>query len=152
MDDQKALQLAQLIQALDAIPFNHMLGLRLESHTRDNISMVFAMKPELIGNYIQGILHGGVTSSVLDMTGGVAAMVSVLYRHPPAEPLELNNIVGKTRTVDLKISYLRPGVGTHFIAKARTLRTGRKICFTSMELFNEKDVMIASGSGTYLIG
>jgi uncharacterized protein (TIGR00369 family) len=147
---QKALQ--EFIQVFTAIPFNHMLGLKLDTIESDHIALSFTMKKELIGNFLQGILHGGVISSVLDMTGGVAAMVSAVQKHKEKNIEELKSILGKSSTINLHINYLSPGKGEHFIAKGWVLRSGNKICFTRMELHNQDGAMIASGSGTYLIG
>jgi uncharacterized protein (TIGR00369 family) len=144
--------LQHLNKAFLEIPFNRMLGLRLDELTQEQITMSFDMQPELIGNYVHGILHGGVISSVLDMAGGMAAMVSVVFKQPEKDPVELAKILGKAGTIDLHVSYLQPGKGNFFSAKARVLRTGNKICFTQMEFFNHESVLIATAAGTYLVG
>jgi len=111
------------------------------------------MTPELIGNYMFGILHGGVISSVLDMAGGVTAWVSLIYKHLDKHPMaDLADILGKSSTVDLHVSYIRPGKGDKFFARAEVVNTGNKLSFTSMELFNQEQKLIARASGTYLIG
>ena len=61
------------------IPFNRMLGIRVVSLGRERVVLDLPMKDELIGNFVQGILHGGVISSLLDVTGG--AMAPVSYTH-----------------------------------------------------------------------
>ena len=142
--------LQQLTSAFTAIPFNKMLGLQLDHIGTDHITMNFKMKNELIGNFLQGILHGGVISSVLDMAGGMAVMAAAVQKYPNATIDELASILGKTSTIDLQISYLRPGKGETFIAKAWIMKSGKKISFTRMELYNQDETLIASGSGTYL--
>ena len=144
--------LQQLGKVFLEIPFNRTLGLRLEDLAQDHITMSFAMNPDLIGNYIHGILHGGVISSVLDMAGGMAAMVSLIYKQPAKDLAEIANILGKTSTIDLHVNYLLPGKGSFFTAKANVKHSGNKICFTNMELFNDTNTLLAKGSGTYLIG
>ncbi|RDI40202.1 thioesterase family protein [Aquicella lusitana] len=142
----------RFLQAFTEIPFNKMLGLKLEHFDTESVTMRFNMKNELIGNFLHGILHGGVISSVLDMAGGVIVMTSAIHRHPEASANELAAILGKTSTVDLQISYLRPGKGETFIAKAWLTKSGNKISFTRMELHNQNDELIATGNGTYLTG
>lgn len=143
--------LVQLSRAFSDIPFNKMLGLTLEQLEPQQTLMRFNMKEELIGNFLHGILHGGVISSVLDMAGGMAAMADAIGKHPELSVPELVNIIGKCSTVDLQISYLRPGRGDHFIAKAWLIKSGKKISFARMELTNEDGTLIASGNGTYLL-
>ena len=38
----------------------------------------FSTKPELIGNFYQGIIHGGVISAAIDAAGGLTAYASAL--------------------------------------------------------------------------
>ena len=144
--------LQQLARVFVEIPFNRMLGLRLNTLEKDEITMMFDMQKELVGNYLYGILHGGVISSVLDMAGGMAAMVSVIHRQTDQTLEEMANIIGKSSTIDLHINYIRPGKGNHFIAKASVVHTGNKICFARMELCNDESTLIATGTGTYLVG
>jgi len=54
--------------------------------------------------------------------------------------------------VDLRIDYLRPGAGNEFTATAWVIRAGNKFAVTRMELHNEKNDLIAVGTGTYAMG
>ena len=62
---------------------------------------------------------------------------------------ERNN--GDVGTIDLRIDFLRPGTGTRFFAKGYLLRTGSRVAVTRMELHNEDDVLIAVGTGAYVV-
>jgi len=141
----------QLSSTFTAIPFNRMLGLKLDHIDDTHVTMSFDMKQELVGNFLQGILHGGVISSVLDMAGGMVVMSAAIYKNLEKSIEELVETIGKTSTVDLQISYLRPGRGELFIAKAWLLKSGKKISFVRMELSNQDETLIATGSGTYLL-
>jgi uncharacterized protein (TIGR00369 family) len=151
-DDKEAIALKQLAKAFDQMPFNRLLGLHLESLTQDNVIVSFNMKDDLVGNFVHRILHGGVISSVLDMVGGMAAMATLIFKQPDTPLSELTALLGKSSTVDLHVSYLRPGSGARFIATAEVMRAGNQICFTKMALQNQDDTLIASGTGTYLLG
>ncbi|VVC74841.1 hypothetical protein AQUSIP_01130 [Aquicella siphonis] len=133
------------------IPFNQMLGLQLDRIEAEHVVMNFSMKNELIGNYLYGILHGGVISSVLDMAGGMVVMANSILKNQEKPVAELVGIVGKTSTIDLHINYVNPGRGNLFIAKAWLTKSGKKISFARMELFNEDELLIATGSATYLL-
>jgi uncharacterized protein (TIGR00369 family) len=147
---QQALDL--LKSAFVTIPFNRMLGLKLDALDEKHVTMSFEMKNELIGNFMQGILHGGVISSVLDMAGGILIMAQTVRRQTDCSLEKIGEVLGKCSTVDLQISYLSPGKGTHFHAKANLIKTGNKISFTRMELFNNDDKLLAMANGTYMMG
>lgn len=144
--------LQEFAQLINDIPFNRILGLHLELLEKEKVTLRFDMKKELIGNFFYGILHGGVISSVLDMAGGVVAMLSTLQKHPDKTPEELKEILTKSSTVDLHVSYVHPGKGEHFIATAKVMHSGKRLCFTHIELHNNESKLIATGTGTYLIG
>jgi uncharacterized protein (TIGR00369 family) len=152
MADISAGTLQELSKTFTELPFNRMLGLRMGEIHPECVTMSFDMKPELIGNYFYGILHGGVISSVLDMAGGVAIMIAAVQKRQGQTLEELAAILGKASTINLHIDYIRPGKGETFTAKAYLVQSGNKISFARMELFNEKSLLIANGTGTYLVG
>lgn len=134
------------------IPFNQVLGLDIVSLDAERPVLSFAMRPELIGNYVHGILHGGVTAAVLDMTGGVVAFLGVhqkLRDRPFAERVERFSRVG---TIDLRVDYLQPGKGKSFTATGFPLRAGNKVAVARMELHNDAGELIAVGTGAYMVG
>ncbi len=139
----------QLSTAFMEIPFNRMLGLHLEQLDNHAATMTFRMKHELIGNFLQGILHGGVISSVLDMAGGIAVMATVVHKHAHQSQADIVHALAKCSTIDLQISYLRPGKGEVFTAKAWIVKSGSKVSFTRMELYNEQEILLAMATGTY---
>ena len=133
------------------IPFNRVLGLRVQSLDKDRSKIRFEMREDLVGNFIRGSLHGGVISAVIDVTGGLAAFMGLQSRLA-GEPLEVKlNQFRKLGTIDLRIDYLRPGVGKVFDATGYPLRTGNKVAVTRIELGNEKEQLIAVGTGAYVI-
>lgn len=148
MTSQHLLQ--HLSAAFTSIPFNRMLGLQLDYLSTEHVTMNFAMKEELVGNFMHGILHGGVISSVLDMAGGMVVMAAAVERHQDAAIADLANIIGKCSTIDIQTSFVSPGKGEIFIAKSWLIKSGHNISFTRMELRNQADSLIATGSGTYL--
>jgi len=130
------------------VPFNKVLGLEVESADAAAPRLRFAMRPELIGNTRRGILHGGVISAVLDVTAGFAIMLALHKQPQPGEKLEFPNI----GTIDLRVDYLRPGRGKHFVASGRVVRLGNRIAVTHMELVNDEGELIATGGAAYVVG
>ena len=132
------------------IPFNRVLGLRVESMDPKAPKMRFDMRPELVGNPARKILHGGVISATLDVAGGFAIMMRMLAKMEPQEVAKGG--FPNMGTIDLRVDYLRPGRGKHFIATARVVRMGNRIAVTHMELENDTAELIATGSAAYVVG
>jgi len=130
------------------IPFNKLLGLRLESMDPKAPALRFDMRPELVGNSRRGILHGGVISAVLDATGGFAIMLALAKEPKPGEKISFPNM----GTIDLRVDYLRPGRGKHFISTAKVVRLGNRIAVTHMELANDDGELISTGAAAYVVG
>jgi len=136
---------------VEKIPFNKVLGLTIDSLNFDQPSVKLTMRPELIGNFIRGSLHGGVISGTLDFMGGLVAFLGVLKTMQGQPVQAMAERFAKIGTIDLRIDYLRPGLGEHFIATGYVLRTGKKVAVTRMELHNDKRQLIAVGTGAYTV-
>ncbi len=136
----------------EKIPFNKILGLKLESIEKNQLKIKFDMKEEFIGNYVRKTLHGGVISSVIDVTGGIAAFISIYNKFSESALEEKHKKFSKMGTIDLRVDYLRPGIGDWFISTGYVLRTGNKVVVTRIELHNNTDHLIAVGTGSYIIG
>ena len=151
MPTEKLLQLLKGITE-EKIPFNKLIGMKIETLDLDKIGIRFEMRPELVGNFTRGNLHGGVISSVLDVTGGMVAWTGIMKKMEGQSFDEISERFNKIGTIDIRVDYLRPGLGEYFIATGSTLRTGNKVSVTRMELHNDKGILIAVGTGTYVVG
>ena len=151
MPTEKLLQLLKEITE-EKIPFNKLIGMKIETLDLDKIGIRFEMSPELVGNFTRGNLHGGVISSVLDVTGGMVAWTGIRKKMAGQSFDEISERFNKIGTIDIRVDYLRPGLGEYFIATGSTLRTGNKVSVTRMELHNDKGILIAVGTGTYVVG
>ncbi len=151
MPTEKLLQLLKEITE-EKIPFNKLIGMKIETLDLDKIGIRFEMSPELVGNFTRGNLHGGVISSVLDVTGGMVAWTGIMKKMEGQSFDEISERFNKIGTIDIRVDYLRPGLGKYFIATGSTLRTGNKVSVTRMELHNDKGILIAVCTGTYVVG
>ena len=131
-------------------PFNRLLGFRVDYVNAREGQISFATKPELIGNFYQGILHGGAISAVIDAAGGLVAYASALAAIK--DPQEATHRLAKMGTIDIRVDYIRPGKGAEFRCLATVVRTGAKVAVTRMELFDQEGNLIAAGTGAYLVG
>ncbi len=147
-------KLQQLLQEIteERIPFNKLIGIKIESIGMDSLGIRFEMRPELIGNFKRGNLHGGVISTVLDAIGGMVVWAEIMKKMEDQSFEEISKRFSKIGTIDMRVDYLRPGLGKYFIATGATLRTGNKVSVTRMELHDDKGILIAVGTGSYLVG
>lgn len=135
----------------EEIPFNKLLGLKVELLGYDRVTVSFRMQDELMGHYKRKMLHGGAISSAIDVTGGLSAFMS-LQQKMPGETLEARlERFGRVSTIDVHVDFLRPGTGKSFIVTSYILRTGNKIAVTRIELHNDQDDLIAVGSASYVV-
>jgi uncharacterized protein (TIGR00369 family) len=135
----------------EKIPFNKVLCLKVESISYEHVRISFPMRDELMGHYDRGMLHGGVISSVIDVAGGLSAFMGIQQK------MQVKNLearfenFGRLSTIDVRIDFLRPGIGKYFVATAYVLRTGKKIAVTRIELKNDQNHLIAVGTGSYVV-
>ena len=138
---------------VDTVPFTQLMGYELTHLETERVVFTLPMRNALVGNYIAGNLHGGVISSLIDMTGGILAMVAALNRGGnTADPTEKMARVARSGTIDMRVDYLRPGRGETFTCTANLLRCGKKVAVVRSELKNEQDDLIAVGTASYLCG
>lgn len=149
-EDEETFALVQKMFS-EQVPFNKVLGIRIDSLSYESVHIRLDMREELVGNFIRGSLHGGVVSATLDLAGGIVAFLSAVKTSEGRTPEEKIEKLANVGTIDLRIDYLRPGIGTHFDAKAFLLRSGNKVVVTRMELVNDEESLIAVGTGAYLV-
>ncbi len=71
---------AAIGQFFTRIPFNQQLGIEIDSLSRQQVLMRMPMRAELVGNFVQGILHGGAIATLLDVAGGAMALIGACER------------------------------------------------------------------------
>jgi uncharacterized protein (TIGR00369 family) len=156
MKEQNTEELSTILnavqQAWERAPFNRLLGLKIDYVNPEEGCISFSSRPDLIGNFHQGILHGGVISAVIDTVGGLMACTSALGRLKGLSLEEINHRMARMGTIDMRVDYLRPGKGNEFSCIGKVMRTGRKVAVTRMELYNQDDLLIAAGTAAYLVG
>ncbi len=133
------------------ISFNQVLGLKVESMAPGDVRMRLDMRPELIGHYAYGRLHGGVISASLDALGGMALMVAMGEQHCAEGADQVMHRFGRMGTIDLRVDFLRQGIGKHFIGRAEVTRLGGRIGSTQMRLLNEQGTLIATAAASFVV-
>jgi len=135
----------------ERIPFNHVLGLRIDALAPDGVAGHLAMRPDLIGHYAHQRLHGGVISATLDAMAGLAVMAAIGARHMDETPAERLRRFGKLGTIDLRVDYLRPALGDRFVVRAEVLRLGSRVATTRMEFGDAAGKLLATGSSAFIV-
>jgi uncharacterized protein (TIGR00369 family) len=84
-----------------------------------------------------GIVHGGVYASLIDAAAFWAAY---------------STIEGSSMTtVEMKLNYLRPAASGRFIARGKSIKTGKTICLSEATVFDDNEKMLAHGTATLMV-
>ena len=150
-EEQARLEAAMTELFEHKVTFNQTLGMKVVSLAPPAPAFRFEMRPDLIGHYLYGRLHGGVISAVLDAMGGVAVMVGITEKYADEDADTVMQRFARLGTIDLRVDYLRPGLGSHFIASAEVTRLGGRVASTQMRLANQDGALIATGAAAYIV-
>ncbi|MEZ5645861.1 MAG: thioesterase family protein [Burkholderiaceae bacterium] len=135
----------------EKIVFNQVLGLKITELLPARVTGRISMRPELVGHYAYNRIHGGVISASLDAMGGLACMAAIGARHMDEAPEHRLLRFAKLGTIDLRIDYLRPGIGDQFEMSAEVLRLGSRVASTRMEFRGPDGKLFSVGSGAYIV-
>lgn len=140
MNDQKAVSAispehrAFAENSLHSLPFAKLIGMRLVDLTPDLAVISIEMRDDL--RQPSGVLHGGVTATLIDTAMAFAVRTRL-------------GVDEATATIDLTVHYLRPHLAGKFTCTAKVVRAGRRIFTVSAEVHNEEGKLIATGLSTY---
>ncbi|MGB4060674.1 MAG: thioesterase family protein [Burkholderiaceae bacterium] len=133
------------------IVFNQVLGLKIVSIEPERVVGRVAMQPQLVGHFAYNRVHGGVISASLDALGGLAVMAAIGARHMDEPVAQRLHRFGKLGTIDLRIDYLRPGIGEAFELRAEVMRLGSRVASTRMEFLGTDGKLLSCGSAAYIV-
>ena len=135
----------------EMVVFNKVLGLRITQINSAEVRGRIDMKPELVGHFSFNRIHGGVISAGLDAMGGLAVMAAIGARHMDETPLQRLQRFAKLGTIDLRVDYLRPGIGEYFELRAEVMRLGSRVASTRMEFWGADGKLLSTGAGAYIV-
>lgn len=119
------------------IPFVQMLGFELVRFEAGEAEITLDLRPELENSW--GVAHGGVSMTLLDVAMAHAA------RSPGAEGVvETSGVV----TIEMKTSFMRPGLG-RLIAKGTRLHRTPSFAFCEASLVDAEGQLLAHATGTF---
>ena len=83
--------------------------------------------------------------------GGLAVMAAIGARHMDESPQQRLHRFAKLGTIDLRVDYLRPGIGEHFELRAEVMRLGSRVASTRMEFLGADGKLLSTGSAAYIV-
>ena len=130
------LSVEQVQAIFEASPFLGFLQLRAIAldHEAGTLTVTMPMRPELERRVGTAQFHGGPIAAFIDIVGDFAVGMTV---------------GGGVPTINLRIDYLKPAVGTLLTGTARVRRTGRTVALVDVDVHDEKQSLVAVGRGTY---
>ena len=117
------------------VPYAKFLGLELGEVASGEATIHLTVRDELKQN--QGVVHGGAVASLIDTASAFAVLTHI-------------EIHERVTTTDLTIHYLRPITEGRMAATARIVRGGRRLFVLSVEVRNDRDVLVATAVTTYI--
>jgi len=134
----------------DKIVFNHWMGLKIVSIQATGIVAHLTMKPDLVGHFAYNRIHGGVISAALDAMGSLAVMAAMGAKHMDELPAKRIERFTRHSTIDLRIDFLRPGIGDEFTIHAEAVRVGARVGNARMEFRAADGKLLSTGTAAYL--
>lgn len=130
------LTVEQLQARLDGSAFIAWLGLRMVSAdpATQEVVMNCPMRPDFERGRDTGQWHGGPIAAVIDTVGDFA-LIMMLGRGLP--------------TINFRVDYLRPAVGTGLVATARVRRAGKSVGVVDVDVADDAGRLVAIGRATY---
>lgn len=132
----RLMTIAELRRIVDKMPFNHLLGIRVARLHSDGVTIECKVREQLLN--LAGVLHGGVTATMVDAAVGIA-----LSRHFRG--------LRPFTTVELKVNYMRPIAEGKASARAHLLRIGAHLCVGRVDVFNSGRQLAATALVTYMV-
>ena len=137
-----ATSLASAPGTLLTIPFLRFLGVESVRYLPGDAVLRLAIEPHLQNSFDR--VHGGVSMTLLDVCMAMAARSLINESLAVSAQGESHGVV----TIEMKTSFLAPGVGTLF-ARGACLQKGASLLFCEGQLFDLRGGLVAKASGTF---
>jgi acyl-CoA thioesterase len=120
--------------SLHSLSFAKLIGMELVDLQLDTAVIKIEMRDDL--RQPSGVLHGGVTATLIDTTMAFAVRTRLAIEEA-------------TATIDLTVHYLRPHISGTFTCTAKLVRAGKRIFTVSADVVGVDGKLIATGLSTY---
>ncbi len=116
-------------------PYFNLLSMKIDTLEMGRSFLEVEVQKKHLQPY--GIVHGGVYASLIDAAAFWAAYSTV-------ESTAMT-------TVEMKLNYLAPAASGRFIARGKSIKSGRTICLSEATVFDDQRKMLAHGTVTLMI-
>ena len=139
--DENAVRLLTIARGFcGMVPHNRALGMEVVSVERGLAILRIPYDARTAGDPDTGVMHGGVITTLMDASCGMAVFTAI------DEPVPI-------ATLDLRIDYLRPAEpGRAVVTRAECYKMTRNVAFARAVAYHEDPrEEIASAAGTFMI-
>ncbi|MCF8461000.1 MAG: PaaI family thioesterase [Flavobacteriales bacterium] len=119
------------------MPANRIFGFEIIELKNGFAKIHVPFKEDFIGDFIQGLWHGGIIASIADSAAGIAASTA------------LSDARDKLNTIDIRIDYLSGAVKEDLYAEAELLKVGKRIIKVDVKLYQESKGTVAIARGSF---
>lgn len=119
---------------LHALPFAKLIGMMLIDLELDVATLSMEMRDDL--RQPSGVLHGGVTATLIDTAMAFAVRTRLTKD-------------AATATVDLTVHYLRPHTEGLVTCTAKVVRAGKRVFTVAADVTNANGKLVATALSTY---
>ena len=119
------------------IPFVEHLGFEFLSFDAGQAEIAIELKDELTNTW--GVAHGGLTMTLLDIVMAHAARSPNQAGYDPSRGIV---------TIEMKTSFMRPGVG-RLVGRGKVLHRTGSTAFCEGSVFDAKGALVAHSTGTF---
>ena len=134
-DEQKWAIIRKAIE--EHMPANKIFGFKIIELREGFAKIHVPFKEEFIGDFIQGLWHGGIIASIADSASGIAATTV------------LTDARDKLNTIDLRIDYLSGAIKEDLYAEAELLKVGKRIIKADVKLYQQSKGTVAIARGAF---
>ena len=117
-------------------PYFNLISMKIDSLEMGRSILEVEIQEKHLQPY--GIVHGGVYSSLIDAAAFWAAYSTV------------EGASGMT-TVEMKLNYLAPAASGRFIARGKSIKTGKTLCLSEATVYDDNEKMLAHGTATLMV-
>src|SRR5688572_32851856 len=120
--------------AINRLPLSGLLGMEFVDLQMGEAVLKIEMRDDLREPF--GVLHGGVTATLIDTAMAFAVRTML-------------NDIEPTASIHLTIHYLRPHTAGTVVCTAKVVRPGKRIFTVSAEVANGEGKLVATALSTY---
>lgn len=136
-----AFDIGQIQNIIDTgIPHCSEIGVKVQDMDAEGVTFSLPYDSRFAGNPMNGILHGGIITTLIDTAAGMCIYTRLQKYLPIA-------------TLDLRIDYLKPATpGEEVFAYATCYKLTKQIAFTrAIAYHTDPDDPIANSVGTFML-